>query len=145
MNKYMGEAISEAYTGIKLGHGGPFGAVVVKDGVVVGRGHNKVLLDNDPTCHGEMVAIRDACKNLGTFDLTGCELYTTAAPCPMCKCAIMWANIDKVYQGCTLKDTDSIGFRDVDFQTMSPEIIEVDRDSCLELFEYYESQAHKMY
>lgn len=145
MNKFMEEAISQAYTGITLKHGGPFGAVIVKDDVIVGRGHNRVLVDNDPTAHGEMVAIRDACKNLGTFDLTGCELYTTAAPCPMCKCAIMWANIKTVYQGCDLQDTDKIGFRDVDFQTESPTIIEVDRDECLKLFKDYETSAHKMY
>lgn len=145
MDEFMKEAITEAYTGITLKHGGPFGCVIVKDGIVVGRGHNRVLIDNDPTAHGEMVAIRDACKNLGTFDLTGCELYTTAAACPMCNCAIMWANITTVYQGCCLEDTDKIGFRDVDFQTQSPNIVEVDRDACLELFKDYQNISHQMY
>ncbi|MCI6722600.1 nucleoside deaminase, partial [Treponema porcinum] len=90
---FMKEALSEAYNGIENRHGGPFGTVIVRDGKIVGRGHNKVLLNRDPTCHGEMEAIRDACKNLDTFDLSGCELYTTAEPCPMCLGAILWANI----------------------------------------------------
>ena len=105
-------AIDEARTGITAGHGGPFGCVVVKDGKVVGSGHNEVIKQNDPTCHGEVMAIRDACNNLGTYDLSGCELYTTAEPCPMCRGAIMWSNIRKVYFGCNIADTDSIGFRD---------------------------------
>ena len=96
MNKYMRMAINEARKGIRNQHGGPFGAVIVKDGVVVGKGHNEVLKNNDPTCHGEMMAIHKACKKLKTFDLTGCELYTTGEPCPMCMSAILWANIDKV-------------------------------------------------
>ena len=75
MNKYMRMAINEAKKGIRNGHGGPFGAVIVKDGVVVGKGHNQVVKNNDPTCHGEIMAIHKACKKLGTFDLTGCEIY----------------------------------------------------------------------
>lgn len=77
----------------------PFGTVIVKDGEIVGRGHNRVVVNQDPTCHGEMEAIRDACRNLGTFDLSGCELYTTAEPCPMCLGATLWANIPVVYYG----------------------------------------------
>ena len=84
MEKFMEAALQEAYEGIEKNHGGPFGAVVVKNGKIVGRGHNRVLYKKDPTCHGEMEAIRDACKNLETHDLTGCQLYTTAEPCPMC-------------------------------------------------------------
>lgn len=137
MNYYMNDAYNEAYIGIKARHGGPFGCVIVKDNKIVGCGHNTVIRDNDPTCHGEMNAIRDACNNLGTFDLSGCELYTTSEPCPMCKCAIMWANIKKVYYGCTVQDAADIGFRDVDFETQSPEMICVDRDECLDLFEMY--------
>ena len=97
MNKFMEMAIEEAKLGIVEGHGGPFGCVIVKDGVVVGKGHNEVIKNNDPTCHGEMMAIHDACKNLKTFNLKGCELYTTGEPCPMCFSAILWANIEKVY------------------------------------------------
>ena len=109
---FMEEAIKEADAGIRARDGGPFGTVIVKDGTIVGRGHNRVLLKHDPTCHGEMEAIRDACANLGTHDLSGCQLYTTAEPCPMCLGATLWANIRTVYYGCNRKDTDSIGFRD---------------------------------
>lgn len=122
---FMYVAEVEALQGITHRHGGPFGAVVVKDGEIVGSGHNTVLRDKDPTCHGEMNAIRNACNNLGTFDLSSCELYTTHYPCPMCKCAIMWANIKKVYTGCTVQDAVDIGFRDVDFEPQSPEMLGV--------------------
>lgn len=145
MNKFMELAINEAKKGIRNKEGGPFGSVIVKDGKVVGRGHNKVVANNDPTAHGEMMSIRDACNRLGTFDLTGCELYTTSEPCPMCKCAIMWANIKKVYYGCTVNDAEDIGFRDVVFATQSPESIEVDRAECLNLFEEYKSLDHTNY
>ena len=96
-NEYMQVAIDEALDGISRQHGGPFGCVIVKDGRIVGQGHNRVLKNNDPTCHGEVSAIRDAGQKLGTFDLSGCELYTTGEPCPMCLCACLWANIDRVY------------------------------------------------
>ena len=115
MNEYMKMAVEEAETGIRAGHGGPFGCVIVKDGKVISRGHNEVLKCNDPTCHGEIMAIRTASKVLGTFDLKGCELYTTAEPCPRCFGAIRWANIKKVYYGCNVNDTDKIGFRDDKF------------------------------
>lgn len=140
---HMNEAIKEAYTGIHAHHGGPFGTVIVKDGKIVGRGHNRVLLKRDPTCHGEIEAIRDACANLGTHDLSGCTLYTTAEPCPMCLGAILWANIRKLYYGCHRKDTDQIGFRDdafydhLDGKNQLLEISEVGRDACLGLFEDY--------
>ncbi|MDO4961466.1 MAG: nucleoside deaminase [Eubacteriales bacterium] len=111
-NEFMEEALKEAYEGIDNNDGGPFGSVIVKNGEIVGRGHNRVLKNADPTCHGEMEAIRDACRKLGTHDLSGCELYTTAEPCPMCLGGILWANIGKVYYGCTIEDTDKIGFRD---------------------------------
>lgn len=145
MGYYMDEALKEAYEGINNGHGGPFGSVVVKDGVIVGRGHNRVLLKKDPTCHGEMEAIRDACKNLGTHDLTGCVLYTTAAPCPMCLGGILWSNIKEAYYGCTVNDTDKIGFRDDVFYKYlngDDDILELrkeNREECLKLFREYES------
>ena len=101
-DKYMQMAIDEAREGITRQHGGPFGTVIVKNGVVVGRGHNQVLKDNDPTCHGEVSAMRDAGRRLGTHDLSGCDLYTTGEPCPMCLCACLLANIRKVYYGCTI-------------------------------------------
>ena len=151
MNKFMRMAIKEAKKGIESHHGGPFGAVIVKDGKVVGKGHNQVLKNNDPTCHGEMMAIHKACKNLKTYDLSGCELYTTGEPCPMCYAAILWANIDKVYYGCTIQDNENIGFRDKKFYEMQqPEfrnkiVKELDREKCLELFEYYNSLEHNLY
>lgn len=137
MNTFMTEALWEAYEGISRKDGGPFGCVIVKNNKIVGRGHNRVLAKNDCTCHGEMEAIRDACKNLNTFDLTGCDLYTTSEPCPMCNGAIQWSNIRKVYQGCNVKDAESIGFRDKQFYETDSEAEEVDRDACLELFEEY--------
>jgi guanine deaminase len=147
----MRMAINEARKGIRNQHGGPFGAVIVKDGVVVGKGHNEVLKNNDPTCHGEMMAIHKTCKKLKTFDLTGCELYTTGEPCPMCMSAILWANIDKVYYGCNIFDTEQIGFRDAKFYQMQQPgereklVIELDRKACLKLYEEYESLTHKLY
>ena len=140
---YMKEALKEAYCGIKEKEGGPFGSVVVKDGSIVGRGHNRVLLKKDPTCHGEMEAIRDACKNLNTHDLSGCELYTTAEPCPMCLGGILWANIKKVYYGCNRLDTAEIGFRDdmfYEYLDGKKELLLLEEDSreaCLELFRAY--------
>lgn len=140
---YMESAIEEATEGIKKGEGGPFGAVIVRNGVIVGKGHNRVLLNKDPTCHGEMEAIRDACRNLNTYDLSDCEIYTTAEPCPMCLGGILWANIKKVYTGCDRKDTASIGFRDDKFYNYIEgkedllETQEVERENCLELFESY--------
>lgn len=146
MNYFMDMAIQEARKGIMNDEGGPFGAVIVKDGKVVGRGHNQVVGNNDPTAHGEMMAIKDACNRLGTFDLTGCELYTTHYPCPMCKCAIMWANINKVYYGCTVDDTSEIGFRDKDFYAQDANsYIQLDRDAAIRLSEEYMALEHTMY
>ncbi|MBO4523836.1 MAG: nucleoside deaminase [Ruminococcus sp.] len=140
MNKYMEKAVEEARTGIKSGHGGPFGCVIVKDGVIVGSGHNEVIKRKDPTCHGEVMAIRDACKKLKTYDLSGCELYTTAEPCPMCAGAVMWANIKKVFFGCNINDTDSIGFRDKVFYESEDRFFEeLDREECLNVFKEYQA------
>lgn len=97
---------------IELREGGPFGAVVYKDGEIVGKGVNRVTSSNDPTAHAEIVAIRQACRNLRTYDLSGCELYATGYPCPMCMSAIIWANIKKVYYSCDYEDAARIGFRD---------------------------------
>lgn len=146
MNAYMQIAIEEAKEGIRKGHGGPFGAVIVKNGEIIAKGHNHVVEYNDPTCHGEIDAIRKACKKLNTFDLSGCELYTTHAPCPMCDCAIKWANINKVYYGCTIEDTEAIGFRDKQFyEEPSEEPIQLDRDACIELNKEYMSLKHMLY
>ena len=144
MNEFMLAAITEAENGIDSGEGGPFGCVIVKDGKIVGRGHNQVVKLKDPTCHGEMMAIRNACSRLGTFDLSGCELYTTGEPCPMCLGAIMWANISKVYYGCSIEDTEKIGFRDKVFferaeNGKSEFMSQLGREECLKLYEKYES------
>lgn len=110
--KFMREAIKLADDGMASGRGGPFGCVVVRRGEIVGRGHNRVTSTNDPTAHAEVVAIRDACANLETFQLTDCELYTSCEPCPMCLSAIYWARIPTVYYGNTRKDAADIGFDD---------------------------------
>ena len=148
MNAYMQIAIEEAKEGIRKGHGGPFGAVIVKDGEIIAKGHNNVVAYNDPTCHGEIDAIRKSCKKLGTFDLSGCEIYTTGYPCPMCMCAILWANIDKVYYGCNTTDTELIGFRDKDFEDSIAQrkiemCEELDRDECLKLYQEYDKILDK--
>lgn len=152
MNKYMKLAIDEARSGILHNHGGPFGCVIVKNGEVIGKGHNKVLFKNDPTLHGEMVAIKNACDKIKSYDLTGCELYTTGEPCPMCLCACMWANIEKIHYGCTLKDNSIIGFRDEKFDNLMggrkniKGYLEcIDRDKCLNLFNEYNKMNKKIY
>tara|TARA_B100000683_G_scaffold153813_1_gene148691 strand:+ start:2097 stop:2573 length:477 start_codon:yes stop_codon:yes gene_type:complete len=110
--EFMDAAIQMAIEGVRSGQGGPFGAVVVKDGVIVGRGNNRVTSTNDPTAHAEVVAIRDACNNLGTFQLEGCEIYTSCEPCPMCLGAIYWARPSKLYYGCNKHDAAEINFDD---------------------------------
>ncbi len=149
---YMQVAIEEALEGISNGDGGPFGSAIVKDGVIVGQGHNRVLKDNDPTCHGEVAAIRDACANLGTYDLSGCVIYTTGEPCPMCLFACKWANLETVYYGCTIDDNALIGFRDEEFdalaggrEQLADYLVCVDRDACLELFQRYSDMTHVLY
>ena len=112
MNEYMKIAKDLANDNLKTNVGGPFGACIVKDGKIIGRGSNHVLANNDPTAHAEVMAIRDACKNINSYDLSGCELYTSCYPCPMCLSAIIWSNIKKVYYGNTKEDAADIGFRD---------------------------------
>ncbi|HEX4951940.1 MAG TPA: nucleoside deaminase [Thermoanaerobaculia bacterium] len=110
--RFMREAIRMAELGMRGNHGGPFGCVVVRGEEVVGRGHNRVTSSNDPTAHAEMVAIREACQVLGTFELSGCELYTSCEPCPMCLAAIYWARLDRVFFANTRTDAAAIGFDD---------------------------------
>lgn len=109
---YMREAIRLAETGMRGGRGGPFGCVIVRQGAIVGRGHNRVTSTNDPTAHAEVVAIRDACAALETFQLTDCTLYTSCEPCPMCLSAIYWARIPEVFYANTRQDAAAIGFDD---------------------------------
>lgn len=145
---YMQQAIKEAEKGIKLGHGGPFGCVVVKNGKIIAKGHNQVVSKNDPTCHGEIDAIRNACKQLKTFDLKGSILYSTGYPCPMCLGAILWANIEKVYYGCTNVDIAELNFRDKSFQEnlfalQATLCEETNRKECLNLFARYRNIENK--
>jgi guanine deaminase len=109
---FMREAIRLAEQGMHTGRGGPFGCVIVRQGEIVGRGHNRVTSTNDPTAHAEVTAIRDACANLETFQLTDCELYTSCEPCPMCLAAIYWARIPTVFFGNNRADAAAIGFDD---------------------------------
>jgi len=111
-HQFMRRAIELARAGMTAGDGGPFGAVVVRDGRIVGEGANRVLAHNDPTAHGEIVAIRDAARRLGTYDLDGCVLYTTGQPCPMCLGAIYWAHIRTVYFGFSIVEAGAVGFDD---------------------------------
>ena len=153
MNEFMKIAMENAQKGIRNNEGGPFGAVIVDaKGNIVGRGNNRVLADNDPTAHAEVMAIRDACHNLNTYDLTGCTLYTSCEPCPMCLSAIIWANIKKVYYGCTKDDAADIGFRDsmiYDFIRGENKNLlnleEMDRNECLEVFEEYSKNEGTIY
>jgi len=139
---FMRLAIGEARSGFRKGEGGPFGAVVVLDGRVVGRGRNRVLAARDPTAHAEVVAIRRAARRLGRWHLAEAELYATCEPCPMCLAAIHWARIKRVYYGCTTEDAARIGFDDkIFFESLGRlgnlrvEIVPFLRDECLPLFE----------
>ena len=147
MNDYMRIAKELADNNLITNDGGPFGACIVKDGKIIGRGSNSVIKNNDPTAHAEVMAIRDACKNINSFDLTGCELYTTCYPCPMCLSAIMWSNITKIYYGNTKEDADNIGFRDKfiydtidklnNNEGTSLELKCIDREETIKSFEEY--------
>ena len=155
MNKYMSIANSLAEENLESKNGGPFGACVVKDDKVIGKGANCVLKNNDPTAHAEIMAIRDACKNLKTYDLEGCELYTTCYPCPMCLSVIIWSNIKTVYYGNTAKDAAKIGFRDDLIYKYIDELcdginnddilklIKIDRKETIETFKEYENMDDK--
>jgi len=112
MNPFMKLAYEEALAGIAHKHGGPFGAVVVRDGEIISQGHNEVLLRSDPTAHAEIVAIRNACESLGRVDLSDCELYASAKPCPMCRGAIQWARIPRVFYSGDYEDTNKLNFDD---------------------------------
>lgn len=151
-DRYMAMAIKEAEKGIHAGDGGPFGCVIVKNGKVVGSGHNCVVVKHDATCHGEMEAIRSASQALGTHDLSGCVLYTTGEPCNMCLCACLWANIQKIYYGATINDNAKIGFRDAKFNRifggrykLTKYLCQMDRQDCLELFQEYIRLQHELY
>ncbi len=151
MNEFMKVAKDLAHDNLETKVGGPFGACIVKDGQIVGRGSNHVIGDNDPTAHAEVMAIRDACQVLGTYDLSGCEIYTTCYPCPMCLSAIIWSNIKKVYYGNSSLDAADIGFRD-DFiynyiknkDDNVLELINIDHDETIKEFQEYKNSEDKV-
>lgn len=153
--KIMKMGVKQAQETMCENKGGPFGAVITDGkGNVIAVASNTVLQDNDPTAHAEVNAIRMAGKKLGTYDLSGCNIYATGYPCPMCLSSIIWANIKKVYYGCMPEDADEIGFRD-DFiynfikedcsDTNVLELEECGREDCLELFEEYKNTNKTVY
>lgn len=150
--KMMQKAIELSIKGSSEGKGGPFGAVVVKDGKIVGQGHNQVTSTNDPTAHAEVVAIRDACKNLGTFQLSDCELYTSCEPCPMCLGAIYWARPTRVYYANTREDAAAVGFDDAFIYEEIPlplserkiEMIQLGREEAQKAFIMWSEKENKI-
>lgn len=155
MNKFMKIAFEEGRTGMHKGDGGPFGAVIVKDGEIIAREHNQVLVSQDPTMHAEVAAIREATKKLGRFDLGDCEIYASCQPCPMCMGAIFWAKLKTLYYAGSADDAASIGFDDKfiydaiknDFQGLERIKIEnIDQDGCVTLFaEWNDMPERRMY
>ena len=151
-NQYMQEAIRLAEDGVRSNRGGPFGCVVVQRGKIVGRGNNQVTSTNDPTAHAEVTAIRAACRQLGTFQLTDCELYTSCEPCPMCLAAIYWARIPEVYYGNTRADAAAIGFDDAFIYDQVPlppdqrtvKMLPLMRDESLGAFREWSSKTDKI-
>ena len=148
----MREAIRLAREGVQNNEGGPFGAVVVKDGIIVGRGNNRVTSSNDPTAHAEIVAIREACGQLNTFQLTDCTIYTSCEPCPMCLGAIYWARPGAVYFACTKADASEIGFDDsfmyqemeLDISQRKIPMIPLLRTEALDVFKTWELKNDKI-
>ncbi len=149
--KWMSRAIELSKQNIEKG-GGPFGAVIVKDGKIVGEGANRVTASNDPTAHAEVEAIRHACKNLGTFELDGCEIYTSCEPCPMCLSAIYWSHISKIYFGNTKKDAAAIHFDDDFIYQEIPKkpedrripMLQLSREEALKAFEIWDKKTDKI-
>ena len=153
MNKYMEIANDLALDNLVTNAGGPFGAVIVKDGIIIGKGSNHVLKNNDPTAHAEIMAIRDACKNIGSYNLSGSIIYTNCFPCPMCLSAIIWANIKEIYYGNTKEDVARIGFRD-DYiyncisnlnKTDVVKFNQIDRIETLKTLEQYQKEDKTIY
>lgn len=147
----MDVAIQEAFAGMRANEGGPFGAVIVRDGKIIAKAHNEVLKTHDPTMHAEVNAIRKASKLLQQHHLEGCELYTTCEPCPMCLASAYWARIEKIYYGCTRKDAEDIGFDDNLFYEKieraingkEPTLKCVDRTACLGPFKEFKEKIDK--
>ncbi|MEY2531908.1 MAG: guanine deaminase [Verrucomicrobiota bacterium] len=153
MNKrFMREAIRLSIEMMRRGKGGPFGAIVVKGNKIVGRGSNQVTSGNDPTAHAEIVAIREACKKLKTFELDECELYTSCEPCPMCLSAIYWARLDRIFYACTRSDAGLIGFDDefiyqqipLEISARSVPMIQLSRESACAVFQEWQTKPDKV-
>ncbi len=142
-SEFMEAAIAQSMAGVQAAAGGPFGCVVVKEGEIIARGYNQVTSLNDPTAHAEIVAIREACKKLGTFQLTGCEIYTSCEPCPMCVGAIYWARPDRIFYANTKSDAAEAGFDDqfIETEFLVPPaerkipMVQMMRDEALRAFE----------
>ena len=150
-NLFMMRAIELSIESAKL-HGGPFGSVIVKNNKIIAEGSNKVTSSNDPTAHGEVVAIREACKKLNTFDLSGCEIYTSCEPCPMCLSAIYWSRLDKIYYANTREDAKKIDFDDSFIYLEIPKKIgdrkinmtQMLRDEAIKAFEIWDKKVDKI-
>ena len=151
-NPFMARAIQLSIDNVNSGRGGPFGAVVVKDGIMVAEGANQVTSTNDPTAHAEVIAIRGACKKLGVFDLQNCEIYTSCEPCPMCLGAIYWARVSRVYFANAAADASGIGFddsliyREIEQPHSKRKIpmIQMMREEALTAFRAWESKINKV-
>jgi guanine deaminase len=149
--KFMTEAIRLSREGSERSEGGPFGCVIVKGDEIIGRGNNKVLLTNDPTAHAEVVAIRDACQTLGTFQLDGCEIYTSCEPCPMCLGAIYWARPKVIYYANNRSDAAGIGFDDrviyeeacKDLRDRKIPMKSVGREEAIKVFQEWQARGDK--
>src|SRR5665647_59708 len=149
--KFMQEAILLSQLGMINNEGGPFGCVIVKGDKIVGRGNNKVICNNDPTAHAEVIAIRDACKNLGTFQLDDCEIYTSCEPCPMCLGAIYWARPKVIYYANNREDAADIGFDDsmiyeemkVEIDDRKIPILSLSREDALKIFKEWRNKVDK--
>ena len=150
-NKFMQRAIELSIESVNIG-GGPFGCVVVKDDKIVAEGSNEVTLINDPTAHGEIVSIRQACKSLNNFNLNGCELYSTCEPCPMCLSAIYWSRINKIYYANTREDARKIDFDDSSIYSELQKNInerkipmtQMMREEALKAFELWDKKTDKV-
>ncbi len=150
--KFMNEAIALSQNGVRNNEGGPFGCVIVKDDKIIGRGNNKVTSSNDPTAHAEVVAIRDACKNLNTFQLEDCEVYSSCEPCPMCLGAIYWARPKLVYYANSREDAANIGFDDsmiyeelgIELDKRKIPIINLGREEALKVFKEWQNKSNKI-
>lgn len=149
---FMEKAVELSLENMRAGKGGPFGAIIVKDGKIIGTGANHVTSDNDPTAHAEVVAIRDACKNLGTFQLEDCEIYTSCEPCPMCLAAIYRARPKAIYYANTRKDAADIGFDDdflyeelkKDLESRAIPIHQLDKENALKVFDERKEKSDKI-